>query len=224
MDFARAFVYMFEDRDWITKVLIGSLVALASVLILPAPILGGYTVAVARNVMRGDETLPDWRDLLRYWVDGLAVLAAVVVYTLPFWLLPVLLVVPAALAGGLGSQEIADALGMATMAVSCLFTAAGLVVLLLISPILVVEYARSGEFSALFRVGHILRQVRDCLGPIFMALLVSVLVAILVSVVGTVLGLIPCVGWLLSLPLGFYPSLVTGHIYGQVGRTCPATA
>ncbi len=223
MDIARAFVYFFDDKDWVSKVLIGVLVTLAGLLLLPLPILGGYMVAIARNVMRGDETLPDWNDIVRYWVDGLMLWVAGMVYTLPFWLLPVILVLPAMFAGGL-NQDLADALGMASMAISCLAIFAWALVLLLVSPVLTVEYARTGEFAALFRFGYILGRVRDCLGPILITLVTSVLAGLAVSVIGTVLGLVPCIGWLLSLPLGLYPTLVMGHIYGQMGRECPATA
>ena len=223
MDIARSFVYMFDDRDWVTKVLIGVLVTLAGVLILPLPILSGYLIAIVRNVMRGDETLPDWNDIVRYWVDGLVLMVATVLYTLPFWLLPLLLVLPAMFAGGL-NQDLADTLGVVSVAVSCVSSLAWALVLLLVSPVLAVEYARTGEFGVLFRVGYILGRVRDCLGPILISLIVSVLAGMAAGIVSTILGLIPCIGWLLGLPLVFYPVIVVGHIYGQMGRECPPRA
>ncbi|NPA31001.1 MAG: DUF4013 domain-containing protein [Chloroflexi bacterium] len=224
MDIARSFVYMFEDRDWVSKVLIGVVIALAGILLLPLPILSGYLIAIVRNVMRGDETLPNWNDIVRYWVDGLILWVALLVYTLPFWLIPLLLMIPAMFAGGAGSQDLADALGMLSMSISCLSWLALSVVLVLVGPVLIIEYARTGDFGALFRFGRIFGMVRDCFGPILIAAAVSLALAFLVSTLSTVLGLIPCIGWLLALPLAFYPVLVMGHIYGQVARQCPARA
>ena len=221
MNVARAFTYIFEDENWVSKMLIGALVALASILILPIPILTGYLVAIVRRVAQGDETLPSWDDFARYWIDGLAIMVASLAYTLPFLILPFILLLPAVLAGATGSQELVDALGILGFSLSCILTVLWAMALLLVLPILTIDYAQRGDFGALFQAGRILGRVRACLGPVLMALIVGVLVGMVFSVVSLILGLIPCIGWLMNLAIAIYPLLVIGHVYGQIARRCP---
>lgn len=218
MDIGRAFSFVFEDEHWVSKMLIAVVVSILSILIIPLPLLTGYVVAITRNVANGDETLPEWSDLGRLWMDGLAIIVANIVYTLPFWLIPLILMVPSLLTN---NQDTGASLMSAGMVLSCFFTLIWIFLLLFISPALVVIYAKTGEFGSLFQVGRILSFVQSCITPILTSLVIGVLVSAVVGVIGVVLNLIPCIGTLLFLPVTVYPLMVMGHAYGQVGRKCP---
>jgi hypothetical protein len=88
MDIAKAFTYMLEDERWVTKLGIGALLTFFVWLLLPIPLLVGYSVAVLRNVRDGYERpLPEWDDWGNLFMDGLFIMIAQFVYTLPLLLL-----------------------------------------------------------------------------------------------------------------------------------------
>ncbi len=217
----RALVFMFEDRDWVSKTLIGSLMVLLSLLILPFPILLGYVIAIARNVMQGDESLPSWDNIGRYWVDGVALLMANLLYTLPFWLLPLVLLFPAMLTSGI-STDLAEALTGIGLLLTCVALAVFSILWFLLLPLLTVEYARTRDFGALFQVPRLLRRLRVCFGPVLVLMLIQFVLYFVMSITQTIVGMIPCIGWLFAIPLGLYFLGVNAHLYGQLGRACPA--
>ena len=218
MDIGRAFTYVFEDERWVTKTLIAVVVAILSILIIPLPLLTGYMVAIARNVANGDEKLPEWSDLGRLWMDGLAIIVANIVYTIPFWLIPLILTLPSFMTN---NENLGASLMSVGLVLSCILITIGVLLLLFISPALVVIYARTGEFGSLFQIGRILSFVRACINPILTALVIGILVSVVASIVGGLLNLIPCIGTIIALPVTVYPLMVMGHAYGQVGRQCP---
>ena len=224
MDLGRAFTFMLDDEDGLGKVLIAVLVSLAGIFILPLPILTGYMVAVARRVKQGDDSLPPWDDFVRYWLDGVVITVAMMVYTLPFWLVPGALFIGALLTGGAGSQDLADTLLLGSMALSCLSTLLWVVLSLLLGPVLTLMYIQEGRFAALFQVGRVTRFIRACFPWLLQALGIGLVLGFVIGVIGTVFGIIPCLGWLLMFALTPYPVMVMGHVYGQIARQCPAVA
>ena len=85
MDIAKSFTYVFDDEQWVSKVGMGALVSLLSFLIIPIPLLTGWLVGITRNVMNGEKhPMPAWDDLGTLFRDGLSLLVASLVYTLPF--------------------------------------------------------------------------------------------------------------------------------------------
>ncbi|HRO25234.1 MAG TPA: DUF4013 domain-containing protein, partial [Promineifilum sp.] len=85
MDVNKSIRYVFDDPQWISKVVIGALMSVLSFFILPAFILQGYVVKVIRQVMNGDwDGLPEWDDWGNLLRDGFNVFIAELVYTLPF--------------------------------------------------------------------------------------------------------------------------------------------
>lgn len=226
MDVAKAFTFFSEDERWMGKLGIGVIVSLVSFLILPAFLLAGYMVGIARNVMNGvKRPLPEWEDLGTLFMDGLSIIVVSIVYTLPFWLLTCIAFVTTIGFGGLGeATEISeDALAAGVLAtwglIGCLFIIF-MLAFFFISPAIVIQYVREGELAACFRFGEVLDIVRDNFGDILIAGLTPFAASIVISMVLGVINIIPCLGWIvsivLSLALGPYLSTVTGHLYGQI--------
>jgi hypothetical protein len=216
MDIGKAFGFVFEDEEWVKKILLGALISLI-------PIFGqfailGYGIAVIRNVMAGaPRPLPDWNDLMRHFVDGLMFWIATLIYALPFlvvicpiavvWLLPAL--------GG--EQEgltnvLVGVAGLVTAGLGCLAVLYGILMALL-TPVLQLRYAESGEIGACLRLGEVFRFLLANIGSIIISqLLVWMAGAVLVAVVGGLtLGL-------LVLPISVWLTAFSGHLYGQIGR------
>jgi len=224
MDVNKAFRYVFDDKQWISKLLIGVLMSLLSFLILPALILQGYAVKVIRHVMAGNrDELPEWSDYGALLKDGFFVTVAEIVWTLPFI---ILFVVGGIATGGLGSladngSDLAAAGavsgGLALACLGILFLAA----LLLLMPAILIQYAVTDEFGATFRFGEVWAIMRNNLADILLVFVVTIVAVMAIGIVAAVVGIVPCLGWLAAGAIGLavspYITFVTSHLYGQIG-------
>ena len=92
MDIGKSFGYVFDDDEWITKVLIAAAILglgilfswmLLIPLIIALFLLGGYGVEITRRVIRGDtQVLPKWDNWGELLVDGLKAWIIELVYRL----------------------------------------------------------------------------------------------------------------------------------------------
>lgn len=232
MDIGKAFGFVFEDEEWVTKVLLGALITLI-------PIFGGfalmgYAIAIVRNVKAGNpRPLPDWNDLGRYFTDGLLFWVATFVYSLPMLILicPIALVwILPALAG---EQEdllavLTGVAGVLSAGMGCLAVLYG-VLLGLLTPVVQIRYAESGDLGTCLRFGEVFRFLFNHIGSIVISQIVLFVIGIIIASVigglGTILAVIPICGWLLGAALGLlmFPisvwlTLLSSHLYGQIGR------
>ncbi|MCA9992234.1 MAG: DUF4013 domain-containing protein [Ardenticatenaceae bacterium] len=227
MDIARAFTFVMEDERWIVKVGMGAVVTLFSFLIFPIFLLLGYSVAVTRNVSQQKELpLPEWtEDIGKLFMDGFYVGVAQLAYTLPFWLITCIAVVATVGLGaaGSGSETAASvAAGVSTLTfvllgcLSILFVIA----LFFLSPAIIVQYVRTNEFAACFRIAEVIAIARENMGPILIVALVSFGASFAISLVTGFLQIIPCIGTIIGLVIGVmagpYLSMSIGHLYGQI--------
>ena len=86
MDIGKAFSYVFEDEQWISKVLLGGVILLI-------PIVGwiavsGYMVKIAQNVAQGNpRPLPQWGEFGDHFMRGLYAFVIGLVYLIPVFVL-----------------------------------------------------------------------------------------------------------------------------------------
>lgn len=223
MDVAKAFTFVTEDEQWVGKLGIGALIALASMFIIPIPLLAGYQVGVTRNVMKGvKRPLPEWEDFGQLFIDGLSIMVAQIVYTLPFWLIICIAFASTIGLSGLGevSEDLLAAGFLATWGlVACLMFVFA-VAWFFISPAIVIQYVRTNELGACFRFSAVLGIARDNLGDILIVALAALGASLALNMVAGVISFIPCVGWIVSpiLVFGGMPWLrmMMGHLYGQI--------
>src|SRR5213595_2417929 len=104
MDIGKAFSYVFEDEQWISKVLLGGVILLI-------PIVGwiavsGYMVKVAQNVAQGNpRPLPEWSEFGDHFMRGLHGIVIQIVYQLPTIILYILFFCVLAAAGGAAGSD-----------------------------------------------------------------------------------------------------------------------
>jgi hypothetical protein len=221
MDIGKAFTFVFQDKDWIPKVLIGIGILVAGLvlswLVVPAIVagllLGGYSLEITRRVIRGhDEVLPAWEDWGQLIIDGLQVALIGIVYALPIIILAIFVSVPmeiiadyGATRSGLSFLETMSA--FVSVALSCV-NLLWAIAMSLVLPAAIGRFAAEGELASAFRFGEIIALVRDNLAT-------YVITAVMVWATGIMAGL----GLLLCLIGVFftavYAELVTGHLYGQ---------
>jgi hypothetical protein len=222
MDIARAFRFAFEGDNWVEKLLISALFAYATILMMPALLIGllplclllGYLLEVVNRVR--DEAvrlLPPWNEnFFSYLTRGAGVLLAVLVYNLP-----VLIITACAL---FASNTFATSTSgsLATLAVLGCTVPLLLIYVSLVWPILavgVIRYARGMSVGVFFTTGKLWDTV-SVVGDTSIQWLVAVLI---VNVAAFVALLVPILGWTAVAAL-YIP--VMGHFIGQYARRIDA--
>jgi hypothetical protein len=222
MDINKAVRFVPEDKQWLSKLLIGVLLSVLSFLIIPGLILEGYVVKIIRQVMNGQrDGLPEWDDWGGLLRDGFFVAVAQLIYTLPFL---ILMIIGIATTGGLaslsGSEDVAGAIATGGVLLMLCLVFLFIVVLLFLSPAILIQYAIKDDFGACFRFGEVFDIIRNHMADILITLLVTIAAVVVITLVTGVLSLIPCLGWiaafLISLAIGPYIGFLTGHLYGQI--------
>ncbi len=213
MDITRAFNYVFEDREWVNKLAIVGLLTLTLPLVplglLTLAILLGYTTALMRNVRAGVQfPLPRWDNYNAFVSDGVNVLVAWVVYSIPNLVLFGCLYT---LSGAFGRGLIGSTLNLVVL---CCLTPLLIGYNLVTWPMLAVgvaRYADSRQPAEFYRFGDLFSTLRTQMGLAFQ----WVVFTLLINLALAVLALIPCLGWVAILGLAFP---VHGHMLGQFAR------
>lgn len=222
MDIGRAFTYMFDDEEWVEKLVIGGLLVLASIIpivnFFTGLVLVGYTLRVLRRVSRGEELpLPQWDDWGGDWVRGLMVALASLIYALPILILTGFSSVLGAIGGYEASGRALE--GMASVcaaATSCLSALWGLAVAF-VFPAALINYANEEEFASFFHFREIFRFIGDNLGDYIVAVLLLIVARLVAS-----LGVIACV--IGAFFTAFWAALVGMHLLGQVNAIASSTS
>lgn len=223
MDFGRAFTFFKDDDRWMTKIGIGGVVTLLSIFLLgiPAILLVGYQLAVTRQVMNGKELpLPEWDDWGKLFMDGLYIIIAILVYTLPLWLLFCIgFGVTFLPAFGGGNDDLTAALGGVALLtwgiMGCLLFILAIGFSLVV-PGIYIQYIRTDDFGSLFRIGEVFGIVRDNIADILLVFVAALVAQIFISIVSNVLIITICGPFIFALVAPVWLNISLGHLYGQI--------
>lgn len=226
MDVGKSIRFIFEDKQWLSKVLIGTLILLVSlpltfVLVgfLGLAIVTGYSLDVLRNVRAGStRPLPEWRDQWGEWlVEGLKLLLILFVWSLPIIFLNMFTGIGDSMMNS-GSGLLNLFGGMTVAVASCLALLWGIAVAL-VTPAIYIRLADTRELGSGFQFNAIYVWTRDRIGDVVIALLLSILLTLAVTLVAGVVGILLCgIGLVLTLPASVMLStLITVHLYAQIG-------
>lgn len=210
MDFAKAFSFVFDDPNWVQKIIIGGIVSFI-------PVIGwflvmGYMIAVGRNVIRGNpEPLPEWSEFGQYLVDGLYAFVISLVYALPIFLVMCVVLLPALAIGGAfegGGEDLGFAGGLGICCFVAFAVIYGIFMGWLFLPAALARYADDGDMASALRFSEVFAISRANPVVFLMALLVSWVASFVAG-----FGMVLCfVGVFFT---SFYAQCVTGHAYGQ---------
>jgi len=207
MDIGKSFTFMFDDEDWITKILVGALFVLASMVLVGIPFLIGYTIALMRNVMAGmEKPLPAWDELGEKFKEGFILILIIIVWLVPVWIIMCLQWIVT-----LAFQSNYDAAGIistVSICTSCLSGIWGLVVALF-TPAIYIRFTNNPEFKSGFEFAELWQFTKDNIGNVIIAILLGWVASIVAQ-----FGVILCViGWFATT---FWAMVVQGHLYAQV--------
>jgi hypothetical protein len=213
MDIGKSFAFIFEDEDWIVKILLAAAILLLGILfswalliplILAGIVIGGYAVEIMRRVIEGDpDELPEWDNWGDLFADGFKVWVIGIVYALPAIIAGICLGIPVtALA-----EEAEGVSVFFSLVLSC-FNFLWAIVMSIVLPAAIGFFVANDDLGAAFRFGDVFGLVRDNLKTY----VVTFVMSWIANIIGG-LGSIVCgVGWLVTGP---YAAMVTGHLYGQ---------
>lgn len=230
VDLSKAIQHMFDDPEWITKAIIGSL-------LLIVPILNftvyGYEVRVIQNTRKGEaRPMPTWEDFGGFFSDGLQLGLARLVYGLPMlifiipfffvFLMPML----AALAAGGSDSRTADQVFGLMFGVGMIFIFLGMGLLMIYAlllgftmPAVAANFVKKGTFASCFEFKAIFAFIKTNFNNYLMVWVATILSALVVSAIYMALSFIPCIGFLFALPValggGFFVLMVGGQALGQ---------
>jgi hypothetical protein len=201
MNIGRSFSFVFDDEDWLVKILIGGVVALAGILtlgILFLPLLGAVLVTM-RNVIDGKEDpMPSWNDFGGLFTKGFFVFVISLGYSLiPAALIGCMFILPFGLIGGAagagGEDAAGAAAGISLLLLICLIPLAivvGLAFQLIIYAALI-RYAETDSVGAAFEFGTVWGMLRNNLNPILLAFVVNLIMGFIISLASSVVLLGP---------------------------------
>jgi len=205
---SEAIDYPRSNDDTVRTLLIGGLLALTSVLIIPAIVLVGYLMRVIRSVAHGDERAPafgDWEGLFREGVRGSVVALA---YAIVSAIGAVVFV-----GGALALAGDATAIGAVLLVIGGLLWIALSLAAAYVTPAALANVAERGRIGAGFDVAT--------LRPVLFsesyatAWLVAAGFVLAGGVVSGVLAGIPALGAIAGAFVGFYAGVAAYYVIGR---------
>ena len=210
-DFAKPFAFVFEDPDWVTKILIGGLFYIAGFLIIGWFFILGYIAQMARNVIAGNpRPLPEWENIGEFFNEGLRLFGVALAVTVPLVLLAVMIMVPAGILGSVENEAVATLGGLMSTAVVCVFVPITFALWFFL-PAMLLFAAVERRFGAAFEFGRIWAFIKQNIGNYVLAIVVY-LIARFIGGFGIMLL---CIGVVFT---GFWSFLITAHAFAQVYR------
>jgi len=158
------------------------------------PLFGGYSV----RIMSGAKPAPELENWGSLFIDGLKLIVIRVIYLIPVIIVAVLLFGGSIMAIASGSDSVAAA-GVAGFLVSLLVVAILALIIGLISTMGMIRFSRTGSMGEAFNFSAIFETIGK-IGWIHYIIAVVVIMVVL-GVVYSILGMIPVIGWLLSIIL-----------------------
>lgn len=213
---SESMTYLQNSDEALKTVLIGGLLSIFSFLLVPAFVVSGYLVRVLQRTMNGDDEAPtfeEWEGLL---VDGVKAFVIAFVYGLVPAVVGFVLVgggIVAAFSGDTGSVIGGTSIFVGVILSMILGLAAWYVI-----PAATANFAETGHLSAGFDI--------EALRPVLLSRtyatgwLLALGVIILGGVVVGMLNVIPLLGTLVGIFVGFYAAVaayyIIGHTWGEL--------
>lgn len=218
MEFGRAFTFAFEDKEWVSKLVMTVVIVIASAVpifgLLAVCALLGYITDIAKNVRNGHpRPLPKWTDYGDKITRGAYVLLATLIYNLPLLLLTILMYSFSAIIG----ESLFGGLAYVLIFV-CMLPILFIYQLIAWSMLAIglIQYGDTGDNGVFYRFGKLFRVIQYNVGLTLQWVFYSVAANVLLSI----LFAIPCIGWI-ATPALYIP--IHGFLMGQYGRKLGAS-
>jgi len=208
-DFGKPFSFVFDDPRWMNKILIGGLFYLAGFLLIGWFFIMGYVARVTRNVIAGMETpLPEWEDVGEFFSEGARLIAVILCYIIPIFVVAMMMMVPAILSDAVDNEAVRTISGGFAGCLSCVIVPLALAVTFFMPASLLFAIVEQ-RFGAAFEFStRIWPFIKANIGNYLLAIVVY-LIARFLAGFGIVLF---CIGVIFT---GFWSFLIMAHGFAQ---------
>ncbi len=208
LDYTSPFIYMFQDKAWLKKIVLASLLTYT---LAGADPVSGWMVEIVRRA-RDDRLpgLPEWDRWKPYWRDGSKFLAVNLIWLLPLVVAVIVLYLPLLLANRLSDVATLGIWGGTALCV-LIFLLVYSIVYAFFLPAMLVRLVSTGRIWSAASPAALWRTVRPHFNQY---LLVFVIVSLGLTNVVLILSAITL--FLLLPPMLVYLGLVLAHFAGQL--------
>lgn len=208
-----------EALDYTQEALVGKwmrwLILLIGTIIFP--IILGYTVLI----YRGEPQPPDPRDWVAVFIDGLKLFVVELIWAIPVIIVGLVFFGGAAAMLSSNSNAVTAA-GIGTMLIGIPILFIVTIIVALFATLAAVRFSRTDSIGEAFNVSAILAHIgRIGWGSYILALIVLIAVLFVVSFV---LGIIPIIGWIISIVIGPAISIFAARYVTLLYDSAPAPA
>jgi uncharacterized protein DUF4013 len=202
---------MFEDPNWLPKILLGGLFFLLALVIVGIFFILGYIAQLMRNVIEGKQyPLPEWDTLGEYFSEGLMLFCVALIYSLPIIVLAMAIGIPSMILSLMHHEGMLNVGGGLFGCLGCLLFPLSLAIRFFL-PAALIMVVTTRRFGAALEFGRLWDFIRDNIGNYLLAIVVYIVANFLAS-----FGIwFLCVGFLFT---AFWAALVNAHAFAQVYR------
>jgi hypothetical protein len=219
MDLGLAFTFVFQDKEWVKKILLAAVISLIPV--VGQVVLLGWLIETARRVIREDPVpLPPFTDFGGLLMLGIKAFVVGLVFSLPI----IIVAIPyAVVTSAVDPQEMSGLITAVSICFSC-FALIYSLILAFLYPAAFGVLAASDQIGAALNPGRLFGLIKAAPGAYILAILGMIVGSIIAS-----LGVVLCVIGVLATAAYYYP--LQGHLFGQAykaalagGASAPAVA
>ena len=205
MNYSRAFSYVFEDKNWLSKILIAGLISLI-------PIVGqiylmGWTVEIVRRVKAGRTDILPTTHFSYFLTLGLKLFVVALIYSIPVIILSALMSLFTSSAGNSDSNFFTvffAGLGCIGGILSLVLNIA----LALLGTYGTIKLAETDQIKACLDFQDAFNCIKNNIASFIIVELLAIVAGLIQSA-----GLIICVGIIFTVPYG---TAITAHLVGQL--------
>lgn len=201
MNFEKALRFPVTEQNGLVKVIIGAVISLIPIVNF---ISMGYLIKLMGNIIKGEESMPEWTDIGDKFVQG--IMAAIITFI--YMLIPFIIMMAG---GGLGTMARG---GMAALFTSFLLAFIVAIIIGFFLPMALANFVGKGNFGAAFDFSTIIDYLKRAFNNYFIAYIVIIGLYIVLGII----AIIPLIGWIIGILGGFYISCVAAFLFGSIYR------
>ncbi|TET52956.1 MAG: DUF4013 domain-containing protein [Actinobacteria bacterium] len=211
IDFSRPFSYFTEDKNWVSKFVIGAALGLIPIVNF---FVGGYMLRLIDSLPQ-EKNLPQWDDWGTMFRNGFLLFLTLFIYAIPALIIggiALAFLIPAVIAA-----QKSGAVGATMFLIPVLiglFAMLYLLIIYVLTPAIILIFNRNKSVGEALNVGQVFELTRNNFKNIFMIILVFWGVSVAVGIITS----IPILGTLLWIAAHFYTTLVVANLYGQLDK------